>query len=417
VPIELTVLLVVAAVLLLVVGFGSTGGVLRFVTGGSAVLIAVAATAAAIYLFWIGQKANWTSDGPGMLFVMIAIVVCAMVAVFGWLLVFGIASTLAAPGGMVPGTPTRFKHALRLLGFALLAVVAVDEGIKAFTGRGRAAHSSPVIAVSFAGSRARLVTVDVAGTLVDWDLESKRAARRETIPELAGATAVFVDATADRGFAVANGSALTFEPFRAGPVRTIPDARHIARGSSVVVAKERALAFLPYSDWPQYAYREMPWPQPITAIAANPAFIAVADPVSVSLLDGRPRSERTLASVPAPRGIISLEVLHDGTVFALGGSGVGWEIDVRRGRTEPLPAEAALVAVAQHVYFASTRDLSEYDRRRKTATRVAKIGAAARSIDTWDRYVAVGLEDGEVVLGTRFGPKFETERLTTSPKD
>src|SRR5687768_13050266 len=105
VPISLTVLLVVAAVVLLAFGVGSTGGALRFLSGGAALLIAIASTTGTIYLFWIGQKANWTSDGPGMLGVMIAIVIGAIVAVGGWIFAFAAAASSAAPVDALPDAP------------------------------------------------------------------------------------------------------------------------------------------------------------------------------------------------------------------------------------------------------------------------------------------------------------------------
>ena len=50
----------------------------------------------ATYGLWtVGQKNNWSSDGPGMLFVMLALAVCAIVALCSWL---GVASLLLAPG-------------------------------------------------------------------------------------------------------------------------------------------------------------------------------------------------------------------------------------------------------------------------------------------------------------------------------
>lgn len=415
-PISLTILLVLAGVALLAFGFGSIGGALRFLSGGAALVVAILATAATVYLFWIGQKAHWTSDGPGMLFVMIAIVVCAIAAVLGWMFVFGIAATVFAPVESLPDAPAGVKRVLRLLGFAALAIAAAGQGITAYTGRGRAAHSAPVVAVSFAGGRERLVTVDAAGTLVDWDLQSKREARRETRPELAGVTELFVDAAAARGFAIANGKALTFVPFADTPVDTIPGARHIAGGASVVIATERALLFAPYSNWPLPPDRELAWTEPITAVAARDMFVAVADPVKVSLLDGRRDYLRVMASVPAPGPIRALEVLSDGTVIALDGGGAGWTIDVRRGVTEPL-AEASLVAGARLVFLVAGRAVSEYHPQKKTTTRVATIGSGTRAIDTWDKYLAFGLEDGEVVLGTRTGATLETERLTAKPKD
>ena len=98
VPLSLTIQLVLAAIALLAFGFGSTANALRFLTGGASLLVAVASSAATVGLFWLGQKAHWTSDGPGMLFVMIALVVCAIVAVVAWIFVFGVAATAAVPG-------------------------------------------------------------------------------------------------------------------------------------------------------------------------------------------------------------------------------------------------------------------------------------------------------------------------------
>ena len=414
-PISLTVFLVMAAVVLLAFGVGSTGGALRFLSGGVALLIAIASTTGTIYLFWIGQKANWTSDGPGMLGVMIAIVVGAIVAVVAWMFVFGVALTAAAPVDALPDAPRDSKRVLRLLGVTLLAIAILGQGVTAFVRRGRAPHSSPVVAVSFATGHPRLVTVSADGTLVDWDLHSKREARRETIPELAGATELFVDATAAHAFAVASGRALRFEPFRDTPVETIPDARHIARGEMAVIARDQALLFVSYSDWKSPPHRELVWPEPILAIAARDMFVAVAGRASVSLLDGRWNAVRTIGSVPAPAVITRLDVLYEGIVLAFDGSGAGWAIDVRRGVTEPLAAKASLVAAARNVFFVAGREVSEYDRRKKTATPVATIGAGARSIDTLGEQVVFGFEGGEVVLGTRAGGKLQTGRLTARP--
>jgi len=415
VPISLTLLLVITAVVLLAFGIGSTSGAIRFLSGGIALLIAVAATAATIGLFWLGQKNNWTSDGPGALFVMIAVVVCAIVAAVGWIFVFGVATSAAAPVDALPDAPRDDKRVLRLVGFALLAIAAVGQGITAFARRGRAAHSSPVVAVSFDTGSPRLVTADAGGTFVDWDLHLKREDRRRTIPELAGATEFFIGS--DRGYAIVNGKAVSFAPFKDTPVETIPDARHIARSGYVVIARDRALLFVSYSDWTKPPYRELAWPEPILAIAANDDLVAVADRATVSVLHGRMNSVRTHASVPAPGAISGLEVLYDGSVLALDGSGAGWAIDVRRGITAPLAAKASLVASAKHVFFVSGRAVSEYDPRKKTATPLATIGSGARSIDTWGEHVAFGFERGEVVLGTRTGATLETMRLTAKPKE
>lgn len=40
---------------------------------------------AGLYAFWqVGAKNRWTSDGPGMLFIYLAVGVCALAALFGW---------------------------------------------------------------------------------------------------------------------------------------------------------------------------------------------------------------------------------------------------------------------------------------------------------------------------------------------
>jgi hypothetical protein len=49
-------------------------------------LLALASAAATVFLFWVGQQAHWTSDGPGMLLIMIGIALCGILAcVFGGL--------------------------------------------------------------------------------------------------------------------------------------------------------------------------------------------------------------------------------------------------------------------------------------------------------------------------------------------
>jgi len=259
------------------------------------------------------------------------------------------------------------------------------------------------------------VSVDAAGTLIHWNVRSQREERRATVPELAGLTQFFVDSTGERGFAIAGGKALRFAAFGGAPVETIPDARHIARAGAVVVARERALLFVSYADWTKPPYRELEWPEPILAIAAKDMYLAVADGKSITLLDGRVNATRTIASVPTPGAVSALEVLNDGSVVALDGSGAGWVVDVRRGVTAPQPMKASLAAESRHVFFVSGLELSEFDPRKKTSSVLATIASGARSIDTWAERVALGFEDGEVVLGTRASGKFETQRLTVKP--
>jgi len=416
VPVSLSIWLVIWAIALLAFGYRSTGGAIRILAGFAALAVAIAATAGAIGLFWLGQKSHWSSDGPGALFIMIGLGLCAVAAVVGWKIVFGVAAGGGAPVDATPSAPEGVQRVLRRAGFALLAIAVVGQAATAFLGRGRTAHGAPVVAVSFTG-KASLVSVDAAGTLVDWDLHSKRETRRWTIPEIAGATELFVDGYSGSGFGIANGNAIRFSSSPRARLETIRDGRHVARGAAVVVARDQALLFVSDSDWTKPPDHEIAWPRPILAIAARDMFVAVADAASISLLDGRPGYVRTIASVPAPGPITGLELLRDGLVLALDGSGAGWAIEVRRAVTDPLPVKASLAAAGGHVFLVSQREVSRYDQWKKRATPLARIGSGVRSIDTSGDRVAFGFDGGEVVLGTVTGAKLETIRLTTAPDE
>ena len=66
----------------------SRSTVVRYIARGLAMIIALASAAAAIGLIAVGQKAHWTSDGPGMLLIMLGIPICGIVAWFFGLMAF-----------------------------------------------------------------------------------------------------------------------------------------------------------------------------------------------------------------------------------------------------------------------------------------------------------------------------------------
>ena len=78
--------------------------IVRYLARGIAVVIALAAVAAMIGLIAIGQKAHWTSDGPGMLLIMLGIPICGIVAWF-----FGMLALTTSTGqeGTNSDTPAR----------------------------------------------------------------------------------------------------------------------------------------------------------------------------------------------------------------------------------------------------------------------------------------------------------------------
>lgn len=85
--------LIIGAVLgLLIWGLVSGNGVIRImtriITGGLTLL----SLAGMVFLFGVGQKAHWTSDGPGMLFIMIGVAACGCFA-----FLFGNLTVLSSP--------------------------------------------------------------------------------------------------------------------------------------------------------------------------------------------------------------------------------------------------------------------------------------------------------------------------------
>lgn len=80
----LGVSIVVWAVILVAFTWALASGnrAVRYLARGLAVVIALVATAAAFGLMAIGHKAHWTSDGPGMLLIMIGIPICGVIAWF-----------------------------------------------------------------------------------------------------------------------------------------------------------------------------------------------------------------------------------------------------------------------------------------------------------------------------------------------
>jgi hypothetical protein len=79
---------------------------IRYLARGLSLVIALAAAAAAIGLIAIGQKAHWTSDGPGMLLIMLGIPICGLVAwVFGMLVL----TTTGSSEGATPDHPARTR--------------------------------------------------------------------------------------------------------------------------------------------------------------------------------------------------------------------------------------------------------------------------------------------------------------------
>ncbi len=77
-PMQLSLLFLIIFVVLL---WGVSSGLIifRMLAGLLSGMIGLAGFAAAAGLFWVGHKAHWTSDGPGMLLIMLAIPICGII--------------------------------------------------------------------------------------------------------------------------------------------------------------------------------------------------------------------------------------------------------------------------------------------------------------------------------------------------
>ena len=79
-------LLIAGALVLLIWALVSKHSIVRTLARIFTGFLALASSAATVALFMVGQKAHWTSDGPGMLVVMVGILFCGIFAlVFGGL--------------------------------------------------------------------------------------------------------------------------------------------------------------------------------------------------------------------------------------------------------------------------------------------------------------------------------------------
>jgi hypothetical protein len=79
-------LLCAGALVLLIWALVSKYSIIRTLARIFTGLLTLASAVAAVALFIVGQKAHWTSDGPGMLLIMVGILLCGIFAlVFGGL--------------------------------------------------------------------------------------------------------------------------------------------------------------------------------------------------------------------------------------------------------------------------------------------------------------------------------------------
>lgn len=151
---------------------GALGGIGRL----ALLLLAVAATAIAIALFLQGQSMRWTSEGPGILLVMIGLAASALMTVSLWVVTVKTFVKWRQSSSRLDeaGQATRGPRAASgvILG-AVLLVCAVSGGSAWYRAkRDKPAHDAAVAAVRFVDGKDSAVSIDVDGVLKIWTLTS-----------------------------------------------------------------------------------------------------------------------------------------------------------------------------------------------------------------------------------------------------
>lgn len=120
--------------------------------------LAIGASAAVVSLFALGRRMQWTSEGPGILGVVLALLLCGSFMLMAW---SGVWRQLRAPRG---GAAT-LRAGLLLLGVGVAG--AVVTGVQ-HQRTSRPSHDVPVVALAFDASGERLFSLDRDGTLKTW---------------------------------------------------------------------------------------------------------------------------------------------------------------------------------------------------------------------------------------------------------
>jgi hypothetical protein len=165
--------LALALVTLIVVG-ARRGGIFGTVARIALSLLALTFSAVAVGLLVTGQMAHWTSDGPGMLLIMLGLVVSALIALGLWIVTIKSwrrrrPAIEAGPDG---GSARPGRSGWTLEDLALVTVVVVGTVAAAWSWVYRPAHESSITGAAFVGDTTRVYSLDAGGLLKVWALQS-----------------------------------------------------------------------------------------------------------------------------------------------------------------------------------------------------------------------------------------------------
>lgn len=352
------------------------------------------------YLFEGGERAHWSSDGAGILFVMIFMVLLAGLGIaLLWLLLWSFTRDDAEGEDRLAGVRT----AMALVVLLATLVPLARGGWSSFAGRH--SHDADVVSLYLTADQSELRSVDKAGLLKTWDATSGRHRATRvggglSDPPLYGPSGGMLITSwhfARRYYFFHPGSNL--DALERG-TEIHSELAALTPGGELLTASGGTLEWAPVADLRAFTRRRFSWRRAIRDLAVSPrgeavfvdedgrlVSVAGTPPAVTRALDLPPRDYRRLAFSPSGSVLLAMgregaavAVLANGEVRELP-DGVSLELfafdgpdslvcgrealtrvsfDELRARplTAPFRRATALVAShAGHVFFASGPDV------------------------------------------------------------
>lgn len=198
----LLLFLIMFAILLWGVSTGAS--IIRMLAGLLSGMVGLAGFAASVGLIWVGQKAHWTSDGPGMLLIMVAIPVFGIVGVvFSSVALKAVFSNVSSPPAFDRLTQAaQAKDASRMDAILYnrmmawivggLLVLFAANGIYDHRAR-KPSHDARVLAMH-TYQPGGLATLDAKGILKLWGVSGHRTSRALSVGAIPAVLVVTPDA-------------------------------------------------------------------------------------------------------------------------------------------------------------------------------------------------------------------------------
>ncbi len=357
-----------AAVLTLAVWGAWQGGAIGWIGRAVLVVLTLVFTAIAVALLWTAQKMHWTSDGPGMLLILMGLVLSALLA-FG----LGTATIKArarrrradteARGPAVVETGRRPASARRAMPIAVLALCVIASGWYGWHAlRNKPAHDAAIVAARFPAGKEQAWSMDVDGGLAIWSLTSTlpagnqaaspyRLDARVAVPCVPRCRDMWV-ASDGRHIAVLEGTGVTLlevdtSQRQARALYKVSDATSAVAvpmtAEFIVVSPQGLRWFRPATAQP---IATLPWKTRIVAIdAAAGGAVAFADETGKVMLARAP-GEAVVALGTVSFAVSALSFNGEGSAVLVAGVGSPARVfDVAGGASRP--SQAVWVEVAR----------------------------------------------------------------------